>query len=155
MRRWGRLLVLALLLPTLGACDDGPFGFDDNDEEELQQEMDASQVAFLRLVIGSTTIVIDQAGTVIGQAVTIGPPNAAITAFPLDSNSQPLRLDSTAFRLDVTPDATGRITFARTGVFSGEFTRNGPGPAKFAVALFHTTRNHQDFGPDTVHVTVQ
>lgn len=154
MSGWKRMLVLACLVPAVAACGDDPLGLGD-DHEEQQQEQEANRVAFLRLIIASTTIVINQAGTVIGSPVTIGLPGAAVTAIPLDANSHPLTLDSTAFRLDVVTDASGRISFDRTGAFSGQITRHSAGPASLTFALFHIPRAHNDFGPHTVQVTVQ
>ena len=151
MRRWIYCLLVAALVAGCG--DDDPTSGRDEGEEEQEQEV--NQVVFMRLVIGSTTIVINRTSTVIGNPVIFGPPDAVITATFLDANSQPLVISATDFRMDVTPDASGRFTFTRTGPFTGTFVRLGAGTASFTVALHHISKNHNDHGPHTVPVTVQ
>ena len=157
MRWWKRLLMVGLLVPALAACSDDPAGADDDDNGNggPAPEQEVNNVAFIRLVIGSATIVVNRTGTVIGPTPIVGPPGAEITAFFLDANSQPLTISNTDFRLDVTPDNTGRVAFTRTGPFTGSFTRNAAGPVTITIGLFHISRSHYDFGPHPIQVTAQ
>lgn len=137
----------------LAGCSDDPAGARDEGEEEQEQEV--NNVAFLRVVIGSTTVVVNRQGAVIGNPVVIGPPPASITVVPLDANSQPVNLSATDFRVEVTTDGSARLTFARTSAFAGTLTRNAAGAATVTVGLFHTSKNHFDFPQHPISLTVQ
>ena len=147
MTKWMRAAALALLIPALGACEDDPEGPDDAGDE----------IGSVRLTIGTQTITMNSGGTVTGGPITLVAGVATpVTAVFLSPTNQSITL-SNEFRLDVTPDNSGRLTFTRTGSFAGSLTGNSAGAANASVAVFHIGEGHNDWGSSahTFSVTVQ
>lgn len=142
MTRWMRAAALALLVPALAACDDD--GTEPNDH--------ADDVAIIRLAVGTQTFNIMQSGAQGGLTIPVG--STPVTATFLAANNDVLTIGSN-FRLDVDSQNSSRVTFTRTGSFSGTLTGVAAGTAVVNVCLRHIADNHCDFGPHPINVTVQ
>src|SRR5688572_20413473 len=143
IRNWSHTAALLLVL-VFGGCSDDPVEPDP-----------ADAIVAMRLTIGAQTITINQAGTVTGGPVTVNAATTAVSAVFLDMGGQTITLPTAEFEFRAVPDNSARLTFVRTGAFSGTLTRNATGAASLSVSLFHLGSGHDDFGPFSVPVTVQ
>jgi hypothetical protein len=134
-------LPLVVALSALTACDDDPV------------EPEEPEIGTVRLVIGTQTLNVTGSGT--APAVTISGASTLVTATFLDEDGAPLTLNSSEFEIRLVPATSGRVTFTRTGPFTGTLTRVAAGTTLVAVSVFHLGEGHDDFGPHNINLTVQ
>jgi hypothetical protein len=143
MTKWLRIAALALV-PIMSACTEDPIIDPDADPGE--------DVATIRLTVATQTIDIGPGGASLSLDLPRG--TTTITATFLRANGTTLTLPSTgAFAVNFASNNTNRMTFTRTGNFTGTLTAGLAGPAILSVELLHGS--HTDFGPHNVTVNVQ
>lgn len=136
MKTFSRLAAFALLVPALvlGACDDSPT--DEDDEPEI---------ATLALTLGGQLVTINEGGGVTSGQLRIAIGSTPVSVQALTATGAVINLGN-EFQLDVIPDASGRITFTRTGDYTGTLTANSAGTAVVKIGLLHKDDDHYDFG---------
>ena len=142
MAKWMGVAAL-MLLPVMAACseDNGPIDNADPGDD----------VAMIRLTIGQATVDVTAGGASRGVDVPRGA--TAIDAAFLNANGNPVTFPaSSTFAIEVTSSNTGRLTFTRTGPFSGTLNGIQTGAATISVSLVHGS--HIDFQPRTVNINV-
>src|SRR5688572_5934643 len=114
-RRSAWLPSLGLSLVLLTGCD-----------EDVVEPDPADSVVAMRVVIGNTTVTINEGNQVTGGPVVIPAGITNMTVSFLDeSNNVVSGLDE--FELRVTVTNTALVRFDRTGAFAGTLTRLGAG----------------------------
>lgn len=142
MRRWMRTAAL-LLMPVIAACEEDPVVSDP-----------ADAVATMRLTLGSQVVAVHENGADKPIVILTGP--SPITASFFRANGTEMSLPSASYRLDITSDNTGRVSFTRgTGSFSGTLNGNIAGSTVLRVSLLRTSDNRVVFGPHPVNITIQ
>jgi hypothetical protein len=142
MTKWMRIAALALI-PMLSACSDDQIVDDDDDLGE--------EVATIRLTIGQQTVDVDQDGANLSFDIPRG--TSTITASFLRQSGTALVLPSNGeYAVNFVSANTARMSFARTGDFSGTLNGLQTGPVLMSVELLHGS--HSDFGPHNVTVNV-
>ena len=138
-----RLLFTPLLvaLSALAGCQNDPVEPDEEPEIEIA-----------RLTIGAQTVNLIGGS---GASVTIPMGSTVVSAVFLDADGATLSLPTDEFELRMESQNTARVTFARTGPFSGTLTGISAGAAVVKVAAYHLVEQHEDFGPSDLNVTVQ
>jgi hypothetical protein len=137
------LLVAALALPFIAACDEDPVEPDEHAEE----------LAEVRLTVGSQTLTINEGGAQGDLTIPNGP--SSVTATFLAGDGDAVTLDGEEFEIRLNTQNAAIVTFTRTGPFAGTLTGVADGSAVVAVSVFHKEEGHDDFGPFNVNVTVQ
>jgi hypothetical protein len=145
----GRYALRALTLLSLGfvavSCDDDP-----------TEPEDEPNVATMRLTVGSQTVDVDEDGSVTGGPIVISVGSTAISAQFLLPNGQPDPLVTAAeFQLDVESDDEGVVDFTRASAFSGSLVGVVTGSEIVRFSLLHVEKQHADFGPFPISVTVE
>lgn len=142
MGKWMRVAAL-MLLPVMAACSDDNGPVDNTDPGE--------DVVLIRLTIGTATVDVTAGGASRGVDVPRGA--TSIDAAFLNANGNPVTLPaSSTYALDVVSSNTQRLTFTRTGAFSGSLNGLQTGAVTLSVSLVHGS--HTDFSPRTVNVNV-
>jgi hypothetical protein len=142
MSKWMRAAVL-VLVPLMASCTD--------DEEPLVSNDPGDAIAIIRLTIGQTTVDVTSSGASRDVDVPRGATTLAATF--INNNGTTVTLPSaTTYALDVVSSNTGRLTFTRTGAFTGTLNGVLSGAATISVNLVHGSHSH--VGPRTVNVTV-
>jgi hypothetical protein len=142
MTKWMRIAALALV-PMLSACTEDPIIDEDTDPGD--------DVATIRLQIGQQTVDVGPGGAVLTFDIPRG--ESTINASFLRQSGTTLTLPSTGeYSVSFIPATPSRMTFTRTGHFSGTLTGLQTGPTTMQVALVHGS--HSDFGPHNVTVNV-
>ena len=143
MAKWMGVAAL-MLLPAMAACSDDNGPIDNADPGDA--------VAMIRLTIGQATVDVTAGGASRGVDV----PRGATTfdAAFLNANGNPVTFpaSSSTFAIEVISSNTGRLTFTRTGPFSGTLNGIQTGAATITVSLVHGS--HTDFQPRTVNINV-
>lgn len=152
-RRRALHVAAALAITTLAAA----CGKDSTEPDEAEPS-----VASIRLAFSNAAAPVTFSG-VAGETRNVTIPRGATTVtaswLRADGTIDPVATTQT-FRLEVTPAATGGITFVRsaTNAFSGSITATTATAAGTTIpvqfALFHVAEGHEDFGPITVNIAV-
>jgi|SRR5688572_9258656 hypothetical protein len=142
MSKWMRVAAL-MLLPAMAACSD--------DSDPIDSDDPAESIVMVRLNIGGQTVEITEAGA--NRAVDVPRGATSLDATFFNAAGNPVTLSSTStYALDVVSSNTGRLTFTRTGPFSGTLNGLQTGSATIAVKILHGS--HEDFGPRNVTINV-
>ncbi len=139
-----RLVAATLLLFVATACKDSTSSEDDEPE-----------IASMRLTVGGASVTVAENGAVTGGPLRITTANQTLTAAFLKADGTPEDkvTSDPSFRLEVT-GGTG-VTFTRSAPFTGTIRGAAAGSTTVTFSLFHTTENHNDFGPFPVTVQIQ
>jgi len=123
-----------------------------DDEEPIGSSDPADAVVTIRLTIGQETVDVTASGA---SRSSVDLPRGAITlaATFLNANGTAVTLpSSTTYALDVVSSNTGRLTFTRTGAFTGTLNGLLTGSTTIAVNLIHGSHSH--IGPRNVTINV-
>lgn len=142
-RRGFAFVTLFAAITFISACDDDP----------VEPEDPADEIATIRLAIGAQTVDMTDSNS---PSVTIPRQANAVAVTFLDAagSTLPNSLFSD-FEIRLVSENAARLTFTRTGAFTGTLTGLSAGAAVIQVSLFHLEEGHEDFGPRPLAVTVQ
>jgi hypothetical protein len=143
MTKWMRVAAL-MLLPVFAACTDDSDPIDNDDLGE--------SVETIRLQIGTSFVDITDAGA---NPASVDVPRGAtpVAASFLNANGTTVSLSSSStYSVEVVSGNTQRLTFTRTGAFTGNFNGIQTGAVTVQVSLLHGS--HTDFGPRSVTINV-
>lgn len=142
MIKWMRLAAM-MLLPVMAACAE--------DSDPIDSGDPADAITMIRLTIGSQTVDITEAGA--NRAVDVPRGSTPVTAtFYNQGGGEVLLSSSSTYAINLVSQNTGRLTFTRTGAFTGTFGGIQTGAVIVAVSLLHG--DHEDFGPRNVTINV-
>lgn len=154
-RRAPRLLLAALAVAALGACNDPVSADDDGDDHGH-----ADEVASMRLAVtpagGATTIYALSTNGVLTPSPLRLPVGAATVAVDfLDEGgaviTDELHDDEYEFRFTALPAG---VTFARSGAYAGTFSATTAGTGTMRPLLWHLEEGHEDLGPWPIAVQI-
>jgi hypothetical protein len=142
-RRWFAFVTIFAAFTFMSACDDDP----------IEPEDPADEIATIRLTIGAQTVDMTDSNS---PSVTIPRQANAVAVTFLDAAGVTLPNNLFGdFEIRLESENAARVTFTRTGAFTGTLTGLSAGAAVVQVSLFHIEEGHNDFGPRPLAVTVQ
>jgi hypothetical protein len=142
MSKWMRVAAL-MLLPAMAACTD--------DSSPVDRDDPAEDIVMIRLNIGGQIVDITEAGANRAVDVPRGATSLDATFYNAGGTTVTLSSSST-YALGVVSSNTSRLSFTRTGPFSGTLNGLQTGEATLAVSIIHGS--HDDFSPRNVTVNV-
>ena len=127
-------LSLLLALPLFTACGD-------DDEADDHEDVPAT----MEITVAGQTVLVTETGAVTGGPITIAAGQTApLTAVFRADDGDVLTFDSD-YELRGASNASGIITFARNGQFTGTVTGVAAGTTTITFQLFHIPEGHDDF----------